>query len=154
MWLSCPYSNRRYEGPGERLKCYKNHFSGLHHSILALFKYNCSSHVSIPACYNVASSGLPAALPASFSTGLPCFFYLPCGSQYACSSFLAPVLCFRKPGLPGIICSHVVVWDCGTVTPLQSASQTRLPGEITQVQGDFPLPWEHFFSLINSGRFQ
>lgn len=131
MWLSCLYSTEGIKEAGTRLKCYQHLSSDGGHSTLVLFVYSCSSHV-LPACYNVVS---PVLSPGS---GLPCFF---CLWKSRCLIYLLKsVPCFRKPQLPGIICSRVVVWDCVTVPPLQPSSQTRLPGEITRLQGDFPLP--------------
>lgn len=131
MWLSCLYSTEGMKEAGKRLRCYQHLSSGGHHSILVLFVYSCSSHV-LPDCYNVVSSVL------SPGSGWPCFF---CPWESRCLIYLLKsVPCFRKPQLPGIICSRVVLWGCGAVPPLQSSSQTRLPGEIARLRGDFPLP--------------
>lgn len=128
---SLPVFHRRYEGSRQKVKMLPAPFFWWP-------PFN-PSPVCVQLFLTCSSRLLQCTfLSPSSGSGLSCFF---CPWESRCLIYLLKsVPCFRKPQLPGNICSRVVVWGCGAVPPLQPSSQTRLPGEITRLRGDFPLP--------------
>lgn len=145
MWLSCQYSTEGMKEAGERLKCCQHLSSGGCHSSLVLFVYSllfltCSSRL---LQYSFLSPSPSLARPISSVCGSP--------DTWSTFSNLFPVLKNPSSRHHLLSCGDVGLWDCTSSAAIFSK---RLPGEITRLRGDFPLPWEHFFCEINSGMFQ